>query len=106
MTKYTTCVSRTVAEQLTPNMFPDKTCIISINEPDAYDGDAKLHPNWYKVFRTRFWDVTRVLDEGFQMAGHPSGEKIYPINEEQAKEMAQFIKENEDSTIIVHCGLA
>lgn len=103
MTKYTTCVSRLTAEMLKPELFPNNTCLISINEPDAYDGDAKLHPKWYKVFRTKFWDVTRVLDEGIQMAGHPSGEKIYPINEEQAKEMAQFIKDNEDCTIIVHC---
>jgi len=83
-------------------MFPEKTCVISINEPDAKDGDAKLHPDWYKVFRTNFWDVTRRLEQGISLAGHPAI-AIDPISPEQAREMATFIKENEDCTILIHC---
>ena len=89
-------------ESLRPEMFPEKTCVISINEPESNDGDANLHPNWYKVFRIRFWDVTKRLESGFVLAGHPAT-AIDPMTEDQAKELADFIKENEDCTILVHC---
>lgn len=102
MTKYTTCISRNVAQLLRPELLSEKTCIISINEPHSLDGDSELYPNWYKVHRTRFWDVVERLPQGIALAGHPPGD-IDPINEEQAKEMAAFIRENWDSNIIVHC---
>lgn len=93
--KYTTHVSRNVAQRLDPKLFPPETCIISINEPEANDGDARLAPEWFKVLRVRFWDVIKESES--------VGGKIFPMTEEQAKEIATFIKENWDRSILVHC---
>jgi predicted protein tyrosine phosphatase len=96
MPKYTTHVSRNVAQKLHPDNFPKETCIISINEPEAMDGEAKLDEGWFKVLRVKFWDVTQDID-------HDSMGKILAMTEGQAKEIADFIKENRDRSILIHC---
>lgn len=99
MSKYTTHVSRRIAERLEPSLFPKETCVISINDPGAADGVAKLSEGWHDVLRVIFWDVVEKLD-GLVWGKDAA---VDPMTKEQGKEIADFIKRNWDRSIIVHC---
>jgi rhodanese-related sulfurtransferase len=103
MTKWTKNFSRADAEQLNPKDFPD-TVFISITNPlytksphrqTVSTGPANLKEHgkngWGEVLRLQFWDV--VSETGPYTA----------MTEEQGKEIAEFIEQNTDKSIFVHC---
>lgn len=100
--KYTVHLPRFLAEHLSSRNFDDdgEACLISISEPGK--PEARLMPGWTDVLRMSFWDVTKPLEQGFVLAGHPAG-SIDPMTEDEAKEIADFIKKHKDENIIVHC---
>lgn len=106
--KITNNIPRIIAERSTkfsfvaPNRIPEKTVLISIIEPDDQPaqlvelmGEEKM---WDDVLRMAFWDITKPQK---YMIG--VDQILDPMTEEQGKEIADFIKANHDSSIIVHC---
>lgn len=104
-----------------PLQFGDQACVISINEPHNEEGLAKLWQGWYKIHVTEFWDIIKektlpVFRKG-ELAPDLSNlvteqdieqikieNETFPVvTEEQIKAIADFIKENWENTIIVHC---
>lgn len=102
MEKYTVHIPRFLAEHLNANNFDSdgEACLISINYPG--NPEVNLKQPWTDILRMCFWDVTRRLEVGYSLAGHPVG-PIDPMTEEEAKQIADFIKKHKDENIIVHC---
>lgn len=89
MTKYTAHLPLYLAQDLDPATFGIEPCMISIT--DRYEKKAPLlSDGWYKVHRTQFYDLEVTDGTGC-------------ITPEEAKEIAQFIRENWDHHIAVHC---
>jgi predicted protein tyrosine phosphatase len=100
--KTTTNISRMYAQVLTKHniVSPDQpTVLISINEPQSREGPARLmEDGWDDILRMAFWDITKRIADMRQ-----EGQWLEPMNEDQAKEIADFIRKHWDKNIIVHC---
>ena len=83
-------VSRETAEKLTPN---PTVGMISITDPDAKSGLAKLQEGWSAVLRLQFHDVTKPW-QGYE-----------PMTEGQAKELIDWLEKHEAgfTGVVVHC---
>ena len=113
--KITNNIPRALAERYTkyhfykPSEIVQPTCIISINEPG--EPEAALRetvfeaPGWDDILRVAFWDVTKPISRSVWGPQHVGKEvEVYePMTEEQGKLIADFIRKNWDSSIIVHC---
>lgn len=99
--KLTVHISKLRAEALDPRFFGvadalRKTCIISINEPGKEP--AKLKDGWDDKLVVHFWDITKRIANTRQV-----DQWLEPISEDQAKEIADFIKAHNEDHIVVHC---
>lgn len=99
--KKTVHLPRALAERLKPEHVEAadmryKACLISINEPDH--DVAQLQDGWTDVLRISFWDITKRIPDL-----RNKDTWLEPLNEEEAKTIADFIKEHKDNHIVVHC---
>lgn len=74
--------------------------MISLSDPDAALGEAKLIPGWHAVHRITFHDID---------PNHSSGEMeefLECMTEDQAKAIADFVREiaSEVEGVLVHCN--
>jgi predicted protein tyrosine phosphatase len=71
--------------------------LISINEPDAWDGMAKIAKGWHSVLRVSFHDVT--------MKSHGMDALIRHCSQEDARQIVDFVRKAapEVEGILVHC---
>jgi predicted protein tyrosine phosphatase len=86
--------SRTAAEGHTPAA---RWAVISINEPDAYDGMAKIAEGWHSVLRVSFHDVT--------MKSHGLDALIRHCSVDDARQIVEFVRRAapEVEGFLVHC---
>jgi predicted protein tyrosine phosphatase len=100
--KFTTNIPRWAAQITTKANYSDPvqpTVLISIGEPLNREGPAAIQDgSWDDVLRISFWDITRPITD----SRDPSGQ-LQPMNEEQAKQIADFIKKHEEKSIVIHC---
>ena len=85
-------MSRDLAEQLNPNMFKDQQLpsMISINDPIAVDGRAKLNRGWWEILTLDFPDILNDQDPSF-------------LSDGDTISLADFIDYNRERSILVHC---
>ena len=69
----------------------ENTVIISITDPDREPISNNILSQFKDSLSIQFWDV----EEGIG--------RIQPINEEQAKEVREFIIRNKDNNFVIHC---
>lgn len=71
--------------------------LISINEPDAWDGLAKIAEGWHSVLRVSFHDVT--------MKSHGMDALIRYCSQDDARQIVDFVRKAapEVEGILVHC---
>lgn len=73
-----------------------------ITQPDSefrFNGHIRKLPK----LEIRFWDITKSKQTHLLVDGTFREETIHPINEEQADELYQFLKDNSDKNLIVSC---
>lgn len=71
--------------------------LISIDEPDAIDGPAKLHDGWYSTLKLSFHDVT--------LKSHGMDALIRHCSKEDARKIVDFVRgvAPEIEGVIIHC---
>ena len=71
--------------------------VISLNEPDAYDGFAQITQGWHSVLKLSFHDVTP--------DSHGLDESITICCEQHAREIVEYVRRvaPEVDGILVHC---
>jgi predicted protein tyrosine phosphatase len=86
--------SRINAECRTPDA---RWALISLNEPDAWDGLARIAPGWHSVLQLSFHDVTP--------ESHGLDALITFFSEEDARQVVDFVRRvaQEVDGILVHC---
>ena len=72
--------------------------LISIQDPDDKDDLSAHHKKFKDVLSIRFWDVEE--DIGVKSGGFP----VIPLNDDEAKKIADFIYKNKDEKFFIHCA--
>lgn len=85
--------SRQSAEALEPQ--PD-WAVISLNEPDTFDGSARLQQGWHSVLQLMFHDTTPAREYE---------EVVAHMTAEDARQIVEFVRRvaPEVEGILVHC---
>lgn len=101
MYKFTTFISKRIAEQVRFNDKSLETILISLNSPPAITPGSS-HPKlveaaWSKILRLEFHDA-----DG---SGRSIDSRIVPVTEDHAVEILKFLRAHQDdhSRAIVHC---
>jgi len=80
------------------NYIQKETVLISIQDPNDKDDLSLYHEKFKDVLSIRFFDVEEDLH--VKAGGFP----VIPINDEEAKTIAEFIVKNKKEQFIIHCA--